>query len=236
MRQSLEMLWWDAGTSLSDTAINNCTPEQIASVSFKYRLTKAMQSPNDPRLQKLPNGEPDMEVVLALADGGAMATDAYSKDAEEQVLARLEQGELIALGYQGPRRMGGKPMVIKGLEKADFIDWAHSACELQSVPYVEIRTIPETEAKQIQAENSELVHKTKRGAIGTANMIFAIYEELRDEGLINPVSIRSNASLVQDRLAQKHPDMGFSSLPPVKPSIRTIQKAINEQFFADFPK
>lgn len=177
-----------------------------------------------------------MEAFPALLEGDKETSLKLSEEEEKiarlrevlewEVTFKIQQKELVSLGYVDPRTVAAKPVRIPldvwhGPHTTDF---NNNKVEGNGLKFLLVRVVPSTIA---QLETPE---KKKSGRKPLQAEIFDTYRALGDSGFINyGASMRVHYDLMRRKLCDDHPDRAgtFETV-----SNETIRKVIREDFQA----
>lgn len=153
---------WRNGVLLRDAWFDYAEPEQIAEYEAMPIFVDALRTHTQ---------EPDLKQMLsAISDGWANSTALLEKRCclQEQLLDRLYDGDLIAIGYPvAPRPTGKLTAIDPDYFDTPEIDWNRSALKTRGFTYDDVRVVAESETF-LRANRPKIGRPTKASEINAA--------------------------------------------------------------------
>jgi len=166
-----------------------------------------------------------------MSSGSTVASEEQARMAnlrygEAKVLADLQAGRSVALGFEEPRRLESGPVEVPHwvIETAERIDWEAGTLKAAGLKVVELRVAPADDITKTLAETRRV------GRPALAPHIEAAFEALLTAGKIDlTASMKSHHGMIRRWLQVHRPDLGATD---EKPGDEAIRKTIAPLFAA----
>lgn len=167
----------------------------------------------------------DVQKALASAFDPRREAD---KAADEWASTQLRAGELVALGFEPPRKVSSEPVIIPAECWQAVASLGTDKLQVGGLSFIDIRVLPRVAAERIKAEwENETVppHPApKRGPRSSATDIAEAFEALLAAGRVNPdTSAKSHYPEIRAWLQYHRSGAGYSA---TRPSDETLRKTV----------
>lgn len=161
------------------------TPEHFFETGMK-RLAEA--SGESPPINPGPPGEqlPIVQMAYMLAAGANMLWG--RNGVERSVAQKLQDGELLGIGYELPRRTGDVPTLIPSDVWGGKIDWKVSAASGNGLEFVSVRVILAKQEEAMRRETMALLPAPEEKIVGrppVKRFVLEAYEALKASGAVD---------------------------------------------------
>ncbi|MBR9653556.1 hypothetical protein [Thalassovita aquimarina] len=224
---------WNAGIYLSQ-ADRSFAPENLRKAWEEASKKSALHAMQD-KMEELKETQVDftkkLEAMLGAVNEVSRPKDDILKKMRELVVNWLKRGDLVAYGFEKPRRMASIPYELPAQLWHGRIDWFDSSLSSQSLELVQIRVLSKAMIDKVTTAalpNSETLAEPVQPAIGRPTIqpqIKAAYLSVASsEKLDKTMSLKTVAEHVRLQLAQDNPDLQVTEN---KPSYETIRRVIS---------
>ncbi|NKX37371.1 hypothetical protein HGG70_05405 [Rhodobacteraceae bacterium R_SAG4] len=165
-------------------------------------------------------------------DTGMAATQAASDLAKARldwrnrrqgvVLNGLQNAQLIAYGFEPPRRMDGQPVEIPATYWTGRVQWDECKLTVQGLEFIEIRIVtPQVRDEVLKPSKIETPEAQATGRPSIKPLIEEAFHALLSDGLIDPTkSAKAHYPVVRQWLQSNKPEAGANATSPTDEGIR----------------
>lgn len=232
--------FWKRGKSL-DTAIYSLTDTAFQeeynkqSSKFEDKTRATLETISSGGIPSVSGGFAELGKTLQLKS----TIDMARRGLKNNLLNKINSGELSGLGYETPIKSSDIPQIIPlhvWPQNVDKINWDSSSFLENGINFLKIRIIKKSALKKKLDSTKEFslprikVKAKKTGRPSLKAMVIEAYEYLKKEGSIDySIDLKSHTELIQKTVQALNPEItGTAGM-----AHEAIRRAISKQFQAD---
>ncbi|RKQ72503.1 hypothetical protein [Oceanibaculum indicum] len=225
---------WRSGTPLI-TAIGRFADADLKEKALQSRSVPPAKI-EMPGLDEQPSSNLKSLMQLGLLFAPMVAYSANRKsiivETQQRMIAKLWDGELVALGYTLPRQVEDAPVFLPHDAWSGTIDWEKSEIRGAGLHFVSVRIArQETTETPLLIEVAPLPPQATKGRPSTKQVIVEAYQALKSSGQIDFTRpMKDCFPQIREWLATRYPDRKGFFLELGK---ETIRKPISDLFNKD---